>query len=152
VTGRRVYLARTVDGWSAGTLLARRGEQPGDAVLASPWGQPDVLLTLRPDHVVERRPRGGHVRPPRQPSRRQRKLPLVYSTCRAREQAADLLPGRPVENAVYDAIVAGRLSHEPDEGAAAAVHLTDHLDATVTRARSLTSGRRSWLVTEVAAR
>ncbi|HZO97074.1 MAG TPA: hypothetical protein VFB42_06855 [Gaiellaceae bacterium] len=132
-------------------MLAKRGEQDDPSVWrVSVWGDPERrVFEISRDDAVERRPRGGAIRPARATAAKERRLPLVFSTGKAREQAAELLPGRVLENAVHEALAAGALSHDPGQGIAAVRLAQDDAVALVTRSVSPTSGRKSFVVVGV---
>lgn len=77
------------------------------------------------------------------------RLPLVFASRAASRQAARLGLGV-IENAVGEAILAGRVSHDPHrEGDTARVEIGAGVIALAARTRSPLSGRRAWKVIAV---
>lgn len=144
VSGRLV-LRRGVGAWSAGTVLCRRGAQPDDVIVASPWGSPDVLLRLMPGDVVERRQRGGAVRP--QPPQERKKHPPIFATSHARMAAREAGVAI-IENEVERSLRSGRTRRL---GKGALVVELDHAGvvAVVRPFTSRSSGRRAFVVVGV---
>lgn len=75
------------------------------------------------------------------------RLPLVYATPKAIEQAVDVVPGVVLENAVRDLILDGRVVRRESE---IRVAVGDDWVAVVRQSESpARSGRRSWCVIAV---
>ena len=71
--------------------------------------------------------------------------PLVLTaTRRALVEAAELLPGRPLEVVVGEAIAAGRISETHGSRSLARVHVTPSVVVLVARTTSPLTGRRAW--------
>jgi len=152
MTGSRLYLRKTHASLSAGTLLCRRGEQDDPLVWhVSAWstGTAGKVFDVAREDTVERRPRGGPVRPPRiSPPVKRRRVAIVKATARAVQQARLLVPERVIENLVAEALVECPV-RDPGEEGEAIVRLDDRAVAVVTRSRSPLSGRKQWLIVSV---
>lgn len=79
------------------------------------------------------------------------RLPIVYAAPGALEHWQSLAPtDRPLENVCRDALLAGTIRYDAEEGGGAArVALGGGLVGILRRTRSAVSGRRGWLVCEV---
>jgi hypothetical protein len=145
----RLVLRKSHAGWSSGTIVCRRGPQDeGDTATVSPWGHPDVMLTVPVVDLVVRRPGGGPVRPARELPKPKKKTRPVFSTANAAEAARKVGLARPVENVVAERLSAGDAF---PNGRALIVRLDETLVAVVQRSESPLSRKKAFLIVGVRA-